>query len=70
MSDIIPALDVLASIFFVSVGMLLDVSHVFERLMPTVGLLGAILVGKFAIILGTALSAAAASVGILSAATL
>ena len=71
MSDIIPARDVLASIFFVSVGMLLDVSHVFERLMPTVGLLGAILVGKFAIILGTALVLRLPlRVGILSAATL
>ena len=71
MSDLIPAREVLAGIFFVSVGMLLDVSHVFENLMPTVGLLGAILVGKFAIILGTALVLRLPlRVGILSAATL
>ena len=71
MSDLIPAREILASLFFVSVGMLLDVSHVFENLMPTVGLLGAILVGKFAIILGTALVLRLPlRVGILSAATL
>ena len=71
MSDLIPAREVLASLFFVSVGMLLDVSDVFENLMPTVGLLGAILVGKFAIILGTALVLRLPlRVGILSAATL
>ena len=71
MSDLIPAREVLASLFFVSVGMLLDVSDVFKNLIPTVGLLGAILVGKFAIILGTALLLRLPlRVGILSAATL
>ena len=71
MYDLIPAREVLASLFFVSVGMLLDVSDVFEHLMPTVGLLGAILVGKFAIVLGTALLLRLPlRVGILSAATL
>ena len=71
MSDLIPAREVLSSFFFVSVGMLLDVSDVFENLIPTVGLLGAILVGKFTIILGTALLLRLPlRVGILSAATL
>ena len=71
MYDLIPAREVFASLFFVSVGMLLDVSDVFEHLMPTVGLLGAILVGKFAIVLGTALLLRLPlRVGILSAATL
>ena len=71
MSDLIPAREVLASLFFISVGMLLDVPDVFNNLIPTVGLLGAILVGKFAIILGTALLLRLPlRVGILSAATL
>ena len=70
MSDLIPAREVLSSFFFVSVGMLLDVSDVFENLIPTVGLLGAILMGKFTIILGTALLLRLPlRVGILSAAT-
>lgn len=55
MADVIPAREVLASLFFVSVGMLLDVSDVLAHLGPTVGLLCMILIGKFVIILGTAL---------------
>lgn len=55
MTDLIPAREVLASLFFVSVGMLLDVSDVVEHMGTTVGLLAMILVGKFVIILGTAL---------------
>ena len=55
LTDLIPARDVLASLFFVSVGMLLDVSDLLEHLTSTVGLLAAILAGKFVIILGTAL---------------
>jgi len=55
LTDLIPARDVLASLFFVSVGMLLDVSDLMEHLTSTVGLLAAILAGKFVIILGTAL---------------
>ncbi len=71
MSDLIPAREVFASLFFVSVGMLLDVSAVLEHLMATVGLLGIILAGKFTIILGTALILRLPiRVGILSAATL
>ncbi len=71
MADLIPAREVLASLFFVSVGMLLDVSDVLEHLGPTVGLLGMILAGKFVIILGTALILRLPlRVAILSAATL
>ena len=71
MSDLIPAREVLASLFFVSVGMLLDVSDIYEHLLPTAGLLAAILVGKFAIILGAAsILRLPLQVGILSAASL
>lgn len=51
MSDLIPVREVFASVFFVSVGMLLDVSDVIEHFAPILGFLGLILVGKFAIIL-------------------
>ena len=71
LTDLIPAREVLASLFFISVGMLLDVSDVLEHLMSTVGLLATILLGKFAIILVTALLLRLPlRVGILSAATL
>ncbi len=71
MSDLIPAREIFASLFFVSVGMLLDVSDVLAHLTSTAGLLGMILVGKFVIILGTALVLRLpVRVGILSAATL
>ena len=55
LTDLIPARDVLASLFFVSVGMLLDVTDLLEHLTSTVGLLTAILAGKFVIILCAAL---------------
>ena len=71
MTDLIPAREVLASLFFVSVGMLLDVSDILEHLGTTVGLLGMILAGKFVIVLGTALILRLPlRVAILSAATL
>lgn len=71
MSDLIPAREVLASLFFVSVGMLLDLGVVAEQLMPTLGLLAAILLGKFVIILATAaILRLPLRVGILSAAAL
>ena len=71
MSELIPAREVLASLFFVSVGMLLDVAAIGAQLLATVGLLCVILVGKFAIILGTALLLRLPlQVGLLSAATL
>ena len=71
MSDLIPAREVFASLFFVSVGMLLDVSDIYMHLASTVGLLGAILAGKFAILLATALVLRLPlRAGILAAATL
>ena len=71
MSELIPAREVLASLFFVSVGMLLDVANIGAQLLATLGLLGVILVGKFALILGTALLLRLPlRVGILSATTL
>ncbi len=71
MADLIPARDVLASLFFISVGMLLDLSAVIAHLTSTVGLLTAIVVGKFAIILLSAsLLRLPLRVGILSAAAL
>ena len=57
--------------FFVSVGMLLDISDVFEHFAPILGLLGLILVGKFAIMLAMGLILRLPlRVAILSAATL
>ncbi|MFZ1865575.1 MAG: cation:proton antiporter [Polyangiales bacterium] len=71
MADLIPAREVFASLFFVSVGMLLDVSAVIERWAPALGLLVAILSGKFVIIFATArLLRLPLRVAILSAATL
>ena len=71
MSDLIPVREVFASVFFVSVGMLLDVWDVIEHFAPILGFLGLILVGKFAIILGMGLILRLPlRVAILSAATL
>ena len=71
MSDLIPPREVFASLFFVSVGMLLNVSDVFQQAISTIGLLCLILIGKFTIILGTALILRLPlRVGILSATTL
>ena len=71
LSDLIPVREVLASLFFVSVGMLLDVPDVLANLLPTFGLLAAILAGKFLIVLGTALLLKLPiRVAVLSAATL
>lgn len=54
MSDVIPAREVLASLFFVSVGMLLDVSDVTGHWLSVLGLLVAIMIGKFVIVFVTA----------------
>ena len=71
MSEVIPAREVLASLFFVSVGMLLDLDDVAANLGPITGLLVAILVGKFVLVLGTALLLRLPlRVAIISAATL
>lgn len=56
LTDIFPARHVLASLFFVSIGMLLDVRDVLEHLAPTLGLLALILAGKFIIVLVTAMA--------------
>jgi len=53
LSDLIPFRDVLTSIFFVSVGMLLDMSTVVSNLAPITFLLGVIVIGKFVIVLVT-----------------
>jgi CPA2 family monovalent cation:H+ antiporter-2 len=50
LSDLIPLREVLASVFFVSVGMLLDTTDVLGRAAPILILLIAILVGKFAVV--------------------
>ena len=55
LSDLIPAREIFASLFFVSVGMLLDLSGIMANLLPTAILLVAVLMGKFVIVLGTAL---------------
>ena len=71
MADLIPARDVLASLFFVSVGMLLDIADVLDHLASTVGLLAGILCCKFLIILGSAVVLRLPlRVGIISAASL
>jgi CPA2 family monovalent cation:H+ antiporter-2 len=54
LSDLIPLREVLASVFFVSVGMLLDTTDVMSRIAPTLLLLAAILTGKFILLFLTA----------------
>jgi len=54
LSDLIPLREVLASVFFVSVGMLLDTVGVTGRAAAILGLLVAILAGKFLIVFATA----------------
>jgi len=49
-SDLVPLRDVLSSVFFVSIGMLLDVRGVLDHLIPILGLFMAIIAGKFVII--------------------
>ncbi len=51
MADLIPFREVLASMFFISVGMLFDPVAVIRDPLPVFGLLAAILVGKMTIIL-------------------
>lgn len=71
MSDLIPVREVFASLFFVSVGMLLDVANVAAHWTSTLGLLVAILAVKFVIVLLTAtVLRLPLRVAILSAATL
>ena len=53
-SDLVPLREVLASIFFVSIGMLLDARIVMLYAIPILGLFFAIVLGKFAIVFLTA----------------
>ena len=53
-SDLVPLRDVLTSVFFVSIGMLLDLRNVLDELFPILGLFAAIVAGKFIIIFLTA----------------
>jgi len=53
-SDLVPLREVLASIFFVSIGMLLDAQTVLQYAIPILGLLLAIVLGKFVIVFLTA----------------
>ncbi|MCZ6806967.1 MAG: cation:proton antiporter [Deltaproteobacteria bacterium] len=53
-SDLVPLRDVLTSVFFVSIGMLLDLRNVLQDLLPILGLFMAIIAGKFIIIFLTA----------------
>ena len=70
-SDLVPLRDVLTSVFFVSVGMLLDLRDVFDHLGPIAGLFIALIVGKFLIIFFTAtVMRLPLRVGILSSTTL
>ena len=70
-SDLVPLRDVLASVFFVSIGMLLDLRDVLQHLLPILGLFVAIIAGKFIIIFLTASVLRLPSrVGILTAASL
>ena len=53
LSELIPARELLASLFFVSVGMLLDLGDIAAHLAPILLLLATIVVGKFLIVLAT-----------------
>jgi CPA2 family monovalent cation:H+ antiporter-2 len=53
-SDLVPLRDILTSVFFVSIGMLLDIQNVLAELLPILGLFAAIVAGKFIIIFLTA----------------
>ncbi len=56
LSDLVPLREVLTSIFFVSVGMLLDTVQLLAEAGPVLGLLVAILLGKFLLVFLTAAS--------------
>lgn len=54
MADLIPFREVFASLFFISVGMLLDPMSLFSNAWPVLAILAAILLGKFALVFLTA----------------
>ncbi len=53
-ADLVPLRDVLSSVFFVSVGMMLDLQNIIRDLLPILGLFAAIIAGKYVIIFLTA----------------
>lgn len=55
LSDLIPLREVLASLFFVSVGMLLDPLGLLRNAGPVLGIFAAIVIGKFSIVLAVGL---------------
>ncbi|MCP4545203.1 MAG: hypothetical protein GY835_01905 [bacterium] len=70
-SDLVPLRDVLASVFFVSIGMMLDLRNVLDNLLPILGLFAAIIIGKFIIIfLSASIMRLPLRVGILTATAL
>jgi CPA2 family monovalent cation:H+ antiporter-2 len=70
-SDLVPLRDVLTSVFFVSIGMLLDVGDVLQDLVPILALSVAIIAGKFIIVFLTAsVLRLPPRVGVLTAASL
>lgn len=70
-SDLVPLRDILASVFFVSIGMLLDLRSVLDHLLPILGLFAAIILGKFIIIfVASTIMRLPVRVGILTAASL
>jgi CPA2 family monovalent cation:H+ antiporter-2 len=71
LSDLIPLREVLASVFFVSVGMLLETTDVMDRIGPILLLLLAIVAGKFFVVfLASAAMRLPLRVSILTAAAL
>lgn len=70
-SDLVPLRDVLASVFFVSIGMLLNLRNVLDNLLPILGIFAAIIFGKFIIIfVASAIMRLPLRVGIMTAASL
>lgn len=53
-ADLVPLRDVLSSVFFVSIGMMLDLQNIIRDLLPILGLFAAIITGKYVIIFLTA----------------
>jgi CPA2 family monovalent cation:H+ antiporter-2 len=70
-SDLVPLRDVLASVFFVAIGMLLNLRDALDNLLPIFGLFAAIISGKFIIIfLSASIMRLPLRVGVLTAASL
>jgi len=54
MADLVPLREALASVFFVSIGMLLDLSAIAADALMVLALFGAVLIGKFGLVFLTA----------------